>query len=102
MLIRSPLLFVCGNACEKSSRSIEVHRSESTYFLYAVMHVKKIVEADRYVDWEPLALMLTRWHVDHVCIRGLAPCVNRDHAYDRAKHHRTSVCTEMFVILRGL
>jgi hypothetical protein len=29
-------------------------RSRAYYFLYMVMHVLKVIEAERYVDWWPL------------------------------------------------
>jgi hypothetical protein len=90
----SLLLFVYGNAHVKSSRSRQVRRSGAPSFLYAMICVHKIVEAERYIDRKPLALMLTGWHIGCVCVHGSAPCVDRGRAYERAKHRPTSVCAE--------
>jgi hypothetical protein len=51
MSIASLLLFVCGDACGESSRSREVHRLGAS----AVKHVLNIVEAERYIDQEPIS-----------------------------------------------
>jgi hypothetical protein len=49
-MIGSPLLFVRGDARAKSNRSREVHRLILACFLYAVMRMLKIIEAERYID----------------------------------------------------
>jgi hypothetical protein len=63
MSIGSPLLFVCSDAHDESNRSREVHRSGASCFLYAMMCVLKVIEAERCVDREPLAFtdVLVHW-----------------------------------------
>jgi hypothetical protein len=50
VLIRSPLLVVRGAIRVKSIRSGEGRQSRAPYFLYAVLHVKKVLELERDVD----------------------------------------------------
>jgi hypothetical protein len=46
-----PLFFVRGNARAEISRNCMERRSGAPYFLYASMHMLKVIEAEWYVDW---------------------------------------------------
>jgi hypothetical protein len=52
MSIGSLMLFVRGDANAESNRIREVRRSIAQYFLYAVMCVLKLIEAEMYVNRE--------------------------------------------------
>jgi hypothetical protein len=51
------------------------HRSRAPSFLYAAMRVLKVIEADRYINWEPLYFADALAHWSCVCV--LAPCVDQ-------------------------
>jgi hypothetical protein len=58
---RGPLSF-CTRHCAhvESSRSYVEHRLGVSCFLYAALHVMKVVEVKRYVNWYPIAFCT--WH----------------------------------------
>jgi hypothetical protein len=52
--IGDPLLFVQCDVRAENNRSRDIRRLIVPYFLYVVMRVLKVIEAERYVDRWPL------------------------------------------------
>jgi hypothetical protein len=65
------------------------------------MCLLKVIEVERYIDWEPLTFAdaLVHWSCVRLCV---SPLRRSGRACDQAKRHLTSVSAEMLVILHGL
>jgi hypothetical protein len=79
MVIRSPLLFVRDTTCVRGIISGGVRRLGAPCF-----YAKSCCLIGR------------------VCIRELAPCVDRGHADDQTKLHCMSICVETLIVLHGI
>jgi hypothetical protein len=53
-----PIIFVCGDERAKSNRSCMERGSGAPYFLYAAIHVLKVVDVVWSVDQEPLTFCM--------------------------------------------
>jgi hypothetical protein len=70
----------------KSSRSCMERRSRAPCFLYATMRVLEVIEAERYVDREPLAFTVVLVHWSFVC-SCVSPLRRSGQACDQVECH---------------